>query len=215
MQKVYVIEDEVLLRDLLIELLKSRRDLEIAGYSGDGMEGYNQCREIKPRFVVLDLRLPTLNGVEVARRLRRDFPALKMLILSGALSLGTIKRVMAAKPNGILEKGAGLAEMEKAIRCVASGQSYFGPAIVKQMPELIYSEYQERSLDALTGREREVLQLVAEGYTTKEIASRLFISPRTADVHRMRLMRKLGVRNAAGLTRLAVSFGLVPVPAVV
>lgn len=212
MQKIYIIEDEVLLRDLIIDLLQNHRDLEIVGSSGDGREGVEKCLELKPHIVVLDVRIPGLNGVEVAHRLRQEMPWVKILVFSGLFNLGIIKRVLLAKVNGIIEKNAGLAEMEKAIRAVAAGQSYFGPSIVASMPELLVSDTSTQTLEALTPREREILQLIAEGHTTKEIAEKLGISARTADVHRTHIMQKLSVHNVAGLTRMAISYGLVAVP---
>lgn len=212
MQKVYLIEDEVLLRDLVVDLLTEHRDLEIIGASGDGREGLEACLKLKPHMVILDVRLPGLNGIEIAQRLKNEMPWLKVLVFSGIFNLGIIKRVLLTKVNGIIEKSAGLGEMEKAINAVASGQSYYGPAIVEKMPELLLSKDKDQTLDALTPREREVLQLIAEGHTTKEIAEKLGISARTADVHRTHIMQKLDVHNVAGLTRLAVAYGLVSVP---
>ena len=151
-----------------------------------------------------------MNGVEISRQLRDELPHVKILILSGILTPALIKRAMLTKPTGILEKAAGLQEMEKAIGAVASGLAYYSPEIVRKMPEMLISQGKEETYDTLTDREREVLQLVAEGHTTKEIAGKLNISARTADVHRTHLMRKLGMHNVAGLTRLAVSSGLVP-----
>jgi DNA-binding NarL/FixJ family response regulator len=212
MQKVYIIEDEVLLRDLIIDLLKSHANLEIIGSSGDGQKGMNECLKLKPQMVILDVRLPSLNGVEIAQRLKSEFPYIKILMFSGLFNLGIIKRLLMAKVNGIIEKSAGLKEMEKAIGIVLGGQSYFGPTIVAKMPELLSSAENEQSVESLTTREREVLQLIAEGYTNKEISERLFISVRTADVHRTHIMQKLDVHNVAGLTRLAISHGLVHLP---
>ena len=212
MLRVFIIEDETLLRDLIGDLLKSQIDLELAGSSGDGLDGYKKCLKLKPDFVILDLRLPTLNGVEVAQRLKADRPATKILVFSGLFSLSLIRRVMKAKVNGVIEKSAGLAEMEKAIRAVASGQTYFGPEIVNMMPDLFLDSGRDESVDSLTSREREILQLIGEGYTTKEIAWQLFISPGTADTHRNNLMKKLGVHNVAGLTRHAIALALFPFP---
>lgn len=212
MQKVYIIEDEVLLRDLITDLLSKHRDLEIIGASGDGREGLNACLRLKPHIVILDVRLPGLNGIEIAQRLKSEFPWVKILVFSGMFNLGIIKRVLMAKVNGIIEKSAGLQEMEKAISAVSSGQSYFGPTIVEKMPELLLTQETDQSLEALTPREREILQLIAEGNTTKEIADKLGISARTADVHRTHVMQKLDVHNVAGLTRLAIAYGLVEIP---
>lgn len=212
MQRVYIIEDEVLLRDLITDLLRNHSDLEIVGSSGDGREGYDACVKLRPHMVILDVRLPSLNGIEIAQRLRQEQPNIKILVFSGLFNLGIIKRVLLAKVNGIIEKNAGLAEMEKAVKAVSAGQSYFGPSIVQSMPELLVSTPSDQTLDALTPREREILQLIAEGNTTKEIAEKLGISARTADVHRTHIMQKLNVHNVAGLTRAAIAYGLIKIP---
>ena len=209
MQKVYLIEDETLLRELIGDLLEDQRDLEIIGTSGDGKEGYEACMDLRPHLVILDIKLPTLNGIEVAQRLKSEYPWMKVLVFSSCFSLSEIRRVIMAKVNGIIEKSAGLEEMRKAIRAVASGQSYYGPKVVQMMPDLCLSDAGDRCLEALTSREREVLQLIAEGYTNKEIADKLGISSRTADAHRYNMMQKLDLHNVAGLTRFAAAFGLV------
>jgi DNA-binding NarL/FixJ family response regulator len=212
MQDVYVIEDEVLLRDLVLDLLKSHRDLNVVGSSTDGKEGLKDCLRFRPQLVILDVRLPSLNGVEIAQQLKTEFPAMKILVFSGAFNLGILKRLMVTRVNGIIEKAAGLEEMQKAINAVVSGQSYYSPSIVERMPELLTAREDVQKLDLLTPREREVMQLIAEGYTTKEVAGKLNISARTADVHRTHIMQKLEVHNVAGLTRMAVAYGLVNLP---
>ena len=103
-----------------------------------------------------------------------------------------------------MEKAAGLSEMEKALKIVASGGTYYSPSIIQRMPEMLSVQETDLSVEALTSREREILQLIAEGNTTKEMAARLGISARTADVHRTHIMQKLGVHNVAGLTRMAI-----------
>lgn len=211
MQKVFIIEDEVLLRDLLCDLIESQMDLEVAGQSGDGTEGLKQCLAVKPDILVTDLQLPGLNGIEIVQRAKQDLPRLKVLVVSGVFNIARLKQVMLCKADGIIEKSAGLAEMEKALKAVACGQSYYSPTIIQRMPELLTSADNQGTLASLTPREREILQLVGEGHTTKEIASRLGISARTADVHRTNLMQKLDVHNVAGLTRMAIGFGLVDV----
>ncbi len=209
MQKVYVIEDDILLRDLITEALSHRQDLLMVGSCGDGRKGLDECLQLKPNMVILDVRLPGLNGVEVATQIKNELPQTKVLVFSGSFNLSTLRRVMMAKVHGIIEKGAGLVELEKAIDSLARGQTYYGPAIVQRLPELLTSPHDDQTLDSLTLREKEVLQLIGEGFTTKEIADKLNISARTADVHRTHIMQKLGVHNVAGLTRKAVLFGLV------
>lgn len=212
MQKVYIIEDEVLLRDLLCDLIDSQMELEVAGYSGDGTEGLRQCLSLKPDILVTDLQLPGLNGIEIIQRVKQDLPRIKILVVSGTFNLPRLKQVLMTKADGIIEKAAGLQEMEKALQTVAGGQSYYSPTVIQRMPELLTISEHQGSLASLTSREREILQLIGEGNTTKEIAAKLHISTRTADVHRTNIMQKLDVHNVAGLTRMAIAFGLVETP---
>lgn len=211
MQKVFIIEDEVLLRDLLCDLISSQMDLEVAGHSGDGTEGLRKCLQLEPDILVTDLQLPGLNGIEIVQRIKQDLPKIKVLVVSGLFNLARLKQVLMTKAEGIIEKSAGLQEMEKALRNVAAGQSYYSPTIISRMPELLTTPENQGTLSSLTPREREILQLIGEGHTTKEIAARLCISARTADVHRTNIMQKLDVHNVAGLTRMAIGFGLVDI----
>lgn len=214
MQRVYIIEDDRLLRDLLCDLIATEIDLDIAGTEGDGVEGLRQCVDKEPEILICDVKVPGLNGIEIVQRLKQDFPSLKVIVVSGTFSLSWIKRAMLLKVEGIISKSSGLNEMQKCLRQVASGQSYYSADILQRMPELLTASITDSDLDNLTSREREILQLIAEGLTTKEIAAKLCISHRTADVHRCHIMQKLKVHNIAGLTRLAIRFGLVDAAAV-
>ena len=212
MQKVFVIEDEKLLRDLLLEVLRADPTLDIVGSVGDGQEGYTQCLKSKPHMVILDVLLPSLNGIEIASRLKAEMPWIKILIFSAVFKRGILRKILKCKVNGIVEKSAGLDELDKAIQAVASGQSYFSPYISQLMSELVLDPTEDDALEALTKREREVMQLIAEGHTTKEIATMLYISQRTAETHRNNLMQKLDLRGVAAITRFAIANGLVETP---
>lgn len=122
MQKVFVIEDEKLLRDLLMEVLRADPTLDIVGSVGDGQVGYTQCLKLKPHMVILDVLLPSLNGMEIASRLKAEMPWIKILIFSAVFKRGTLRKILKCKVNGIVEKSAGLDELDKAIQAVASGQ---------------------------------------------------------------------------------------------
>lgn len=212
MFKVIIIEDDTLLSDLLSNLIGNRKDWEISATTGDGLEGMKLAEKNKPDMLVCDLKLPGLNGIEIIERLKSQQPTIRILALSGFFNLGTIKRVMMAKADGIIEKSAGLEELEKALDAVAKDGCYYSPQILRQMPQLMHATDCDENLAGLTAREREVLQLIAEGNTAKETAAKLGISARTVDVHRTHIMQKLNVHNVAGLTRLAISFGLVETP---
>lgn len=212
MKKVYVVEDQTMLRDLICRLLSSYPDIEIVGSSGDGMEGLKQIEALTPDIVVLDIMLPNLNGVEVLRRLSALERKPRTLVFSAFPSKHLVKKVLEAGIDGFVEKNANLSELETAIEKIVAGQTYFGLRIVDLMREIMVNPNQGDSLDELTPRERQILQLIAESYTSKEIARKLDISVKTADTHRANLMKKLDVHDVAGLTRTAMAFGLINMP---
>ena len=211
MTRVYIVEDEPLLRDFMNDLLSGKPGFTVAGASGDAETALAACARQKPDMVVTDVRLPGVDGVELSRRLRETLPDLRILLVSGAFTPSIIRRALIAKVNGILEKSSGLAEMEKAIAAVAAGQSYYGDAIMKSLPELLSSNIEPHPVESLTAREKEILCMIADGLSTREIADKLKISARTADVHRMHIMTKLDAHNVASLTRIAIANGLVDI----
>lgn len=212
MKRVFVVEDQTILRDLICRLLGSYPDIEIAGAIGDGQEAVDQILQTKPDIVVLDMMLPHLNGVEVLRRLRASETHPRILVFSAFPSKSMVRKVLEAGIDGFVEKDASLDELEKAIEKIVAGQTYFGLKIVDIMRELMVNPQQSDALEELTARERQVLQLIAESNTSKEIAVKLDISVKTADTHRANLMKKLDVHDVAGLTRAAVAFGLIDMP---
>lgn len=212
MKTVYVVEDQTILRDLICRLLESKSTIRIIGSTGDGQEAVTFCEQNKPDVVVLDIMLPGLNGVDILRRLKSRKPETRFLIFSAHPSRNLVRQTLEAGVDGFIEKNAGLEELEEAINKVTQGETYFGPRVVEIMREImVHPEYND-SLDQLTNRERELLQLIAESYTSKEIAAKLDISVKTADSHRANLMKKLDVHDVAGLTRKAIAFGLVENP---
>lgn len=209
MKKVIVIEDQTILRDLICQLVESYTTMEVAAQSGDGAEGYELCLKHTPDLVILDIMLPNLNGSEVLRRLKSKNPKINILIFSAASSNTMVNRLLKSGVTGYIEKDAGLAELEKAINLVADGRSYFSPRVVDAMRELMVSGGQDDSLDSLTTREREIVQLIAESFSNKEIAAKLGMSVRTADTHRTNIMKKLDLHDVAALTRWAIANKLV------
>lgn len=209
MKKVIVIEDQTILRDLICQLVEGYTGMQVIAESGDGAEGYELCIEHTPDLVILDIMLPNLNGSEVLRRLKAKNPKINILIFSAAASNSMVNRLLKSGVTGYIEKDAGLGELEKAISLVADGRSYFSPRIVEAMRELMVNGGQDDSLDSLTTREREIVQLIAESYSNKEIAAKLGMSVRTADTHRTNIMKKLNLHDVAALTRWAIANKLV------
>lgn len=209
MKTAIVIEDQTILRDLVVRLLEEHGVYQVVAAVGDGEEGYRALLKHRPDFVILDIVLPGLNGVEIFERIKRDIPDLKVLVFSGSSKPAVVRQALQAGVLGFIEKTAGLESLEKGIALVSNGETYFGPEIQRITRELMMSPSGDGSLSSLSAREREIVKLIAESFTTKEIAGRLHISPKTVETHRSNIMQKLNVHDVAGITRFAISNGMV------
>lgn len=213
MKKIVIIEDETMVRDLLVELLDDYPQCKLVGTFGDGLEGWEGVQQLRPDFVLSDIKVPSVNGLEVLRRIKSKYPNTQVLLFSAYFSSGMVRQALKAGVNGMIEKTAGLTEMHKAIQAVLGGDTYFGPAVASITRQIMVNPDEDDSLESLSSRETEVLQLIAEGFSSKEIASKLDISTKTAETHRAHLMQKLNLHGIAGLTRYAIAKGLVKLPA--
>lgn len=211
MTRVFVIEDQTVLRELVCRLVEDMGHMTLEGSSGDGRAGFEECLRIKPDLVIVDLVLPGLNGMEIVQQLKDKAPDTRIIVFSGYSSRERVQTVLKAGVEGIVHKNASIAELEQAIRKVANGESYMSSEIMSILREIMLFPEKTDSPEKLTTREREVLQLVAEGCTTKEIATRLNVSVKTADTHRSNIMQKLGIHDVAGLTRFAIQHGIIEV----
>jgi len=207
-KRVFIAEDQTILRDLIRRVLENYPQVTVVGTSGDGQEAYQECLELQPDVIILDIMLPYLNGVEVLRRLKTKSPQTRILVFSEACSRNVIKQAVEAGVDAFVEKDVELSELERAVDRVLVGETYFGPRVSDIMRRIMSNPDEDNSLHALTSRERQVLQLIAEGHTSKEIAQILNISYKTADTHRANIMEKLDMHNVAELTRFAISTGL-------
>src|SRR5688572_19985988 len=209
--RLLLADDHTLVRAGIRGLLAALRDVEVVGETGDGHEALRLAEALRPDVVLLDIGMPGLNGLEVAARLTKLDPVIRVVILSMHAAEEYVLQALRAGAAGYLLKGSSVAELEVAIRAVMQGDPYLSPAVSKR----VVDEYVSRTggetdpLAALTPRQRETLQLVAEGHTSKEIAQRLGVSHRTVEVHRNQLMKRLGVHDLAGLVRFAMRVGLV------
>jgi len=209
--RVLVADDHTLVRAGIRGLLAGLEGVEVVGEVGEGHDALRLAEELRPDIVFLDIGMPGLNGLEVASRLNSVDPAVRVVILSMHSAEEYVLRALRAGCAGYLLKGSAVAELEVAVRAVARGETYLSSAVSKRVVE----EYLSRTgsaadpLDALTPRQREILQLVAEGNTSKDIASRLLLSFKTVEAHRAQIMERLGVHDVAGLVRFAVRVGLV------
>jgi DNA-binding NarL/FixJ family response regulator len=183
--------------------------MQLVGSNGDGRLGFEECRKLNPELIIVDLMLPGLNGMEIVHQIKSQTPETKIIVFSGYSSRDRVQTVLKAGVEGIVHKNASIDELEQGIRKVAAGESYMSSEIMGTLRDIMLFPEKGDTPEKLTAREREVLQLVAEGYTTKEIASRLNISVKTADTHRSHIMQKLGIHDVAGLTRFAIQHGII------
>jgi DNA-binding NarL/FixJ family response regulator len=208
MHRLVIIEDQTAIREMLVEILASDKSYTLVGQCGDGQEGLRMCLNLKPDLLVLDAKLPSLNGADLLRRLTKRLPLVRALVFSGHENPVIVREMLEAGASGFVEKTAGIGEFRKGLATIALGGSYFGPAITSVLRRVVANPESSGSPDFLTEREREILQLVAEGHSTKAIASKLAISAKTVDNHRTNLMRKLNIHDVASLTRYALDRGL-------
>ena len=204
--RVVLVEDHMIVRQGLRALLGAQPDLDIVGDASDGIEGVRRVEELKPDVVVMDLSLPGLHGTEAIRRVKSSSPATKVVVLSMHHAPEVVARAREAGCDGYVLKGADVSELARAIRGAREGTPYFSPELAATATTLPAGT---DPLDRLSGREREVLQLVAEGHTNKSIAQKLGISVHTVNAHRVSLMSKLDLHDAQAVTRFALRHGLV------
>jgi DNA-binding NarL/FixJ family response regulator len=210
MKRVAIIEDQTAIREMVTQAVLDPEEFEVVLGSGDGQEGCDKCLELKPDFVILDIMLPNLNGTEILRRFSKAMPETRVLIFSGHQSPGLIRELLQSGAHGFVEKSAPLTELRKGVEIVSSGGSYFGPEVALLLREaMIDPKSSESGVNILTRREREILQLIAESHSTREIAEKLDISVKTAENHRTNLMRKLDLHDVASLTRYAINNGII------
>jgi DNA-binding NarL/FixJ family response regulator len=210
--RVLLADDHTLVRAGIRGLLSGLAGVEVIGEAGDGHEALRLAESLQPDLVLLDIGMPGLNGLEAAARLQKLDPTIRVIILSMHMSEEYVLQALRAGAAGYLLKGAAVAELEIAIRAVARGDSYLSPAVSKR----VVDDYVSRTsagpepLALLTPRQREILQLVAEGHTSKDIGQRLGLSYRTVEAHRNQIMKRLDVHDVTGLVRFAVRVGLIP-----
>ncbi|MDB6126258.1 MAG: two component transcriptional regulator, LuxR family [Verrucomicrobia bacterium] len=209
MKRLIIVEDQTAVREMLVEILRLDSSYELVGECGDGQTAVTLCLEAKPELLVLDAKLPGLNGVDILRRIAKKLPNMRVLIFSGYENPVLVREMLEAGAHGFVEKTAGLVEFKKGLGTVANGGTYFGPAVAALLRDVVANPDASSASDFLTDREREILQLVAESHSTREIAAKLGISIKTVDNHRTNLMRKLNLHDVASLTRYALEVGLI------
>lgn len=210
---VLLVDDHTVVRQGLRVLLKNEEDIEVIGEAENGRQAVAMARKLIPDVVVMDVAMPQLNGLEATRQILKSLPSVKVLVLTSYGDDECVEQLMQAGAVGYLIKQTAANELIKAIREVKRGNAFFSPSIAKrlrdQCREAFSNGQSSRRGSDLTSRETEVLQLIAEGFSNKQIASELNISIKTVEKHRQQVMNKLNIHDVAGLTRHAISKGLV------
>lgn len=206
--RILLADDHAVVRSGFRLIINQQPDLEVVGEAGTGTEAVRQTISLRPDVVVLDVAMPDINGVEATRRIIENCPECKVLILSMHRDSVYVRETLRAGAKGYLLKDAIDEDLLKAVRAVALGEGFLSPAVSRTVLD-DYQQHMTDPIDLLTAREREVLQLLAEGLTAKDVASRLDLSVYTVDAHRGRIMKKLNVHTGGELIRFAMRKGLI------
>src|SRR6059036_522820 len=216
MRKITVLlaDDHTLVRQGFRALLEAEPEIAIVGEAGTCRQAVQLAKKLRPDVVLMDIAMPLLNGLEATRQIIRQVPGSKVLVLSSYSDDEYVHQLTEAGAAGYLLKGAAVTDLVKAIREVRKGRAFFSPAICKRLMShyretLVKGVPMRNRTDLLTPREAEVLQLIAEGKANKQIAAELNLSIKTVERHRQRLMDRLGIHDIAGLTRYAISKGVI------
>ena len=206
--RILLADDHAVVRQGFKMILSAQSDMEIVGEAANGREAVDLSEQLKPDIVVMDVAMPELNGIEATRRLLGSLPHSRVIALSMHKDSVYVREVLRAGARGYLLKDSGAEDLVRAIRAVAGGESWLSPAVSNAVLD-DYRRHVTNPIDLLTSREREVLQMLAEGKTNKEIAVVLNLSVYTVDAHRGRIMEKLNLHSINELVRFAVRNGLI------
>ncbi len=206
--RILLADDHAVVRQGFKMILGAQPEMEIVGEAGNGREAVEAAEKLRPDVVVMDVAMPELNGIEATRRIVQSSPHTRILALSMHKDSVYVREVLRAGARGYLLKDAPAGDLLSAVRAVASGEGYLSPAVSNAVLD-DYRRHVTNPIDLLTSREREVLQMLAEGKTNKEIAGVLNLSVYTVDAHRGRIMEKLNLHSINELVRFAVRNGLV------
>lgn len=206
--RILVADDHGIVRQGLKYVLQQEPDMEVVGEAEDGREAVQLAEKLEPAVVVIDIGMPQLNGIEATAQILRRLPGTKVVILSMHEDEVYLLRALTAGANGYLVKGSSFADLAGAVRAVVAGKCFFSPSIAKMLAEeytrQVQQKHLEDSYDLLTEREKEILQLLAEGKSNKEVATVLDVSPYTVETHRNHFMQKLNLHNTAEIVLYAV-----------
>lgn len=211
--QVFLADDHTIMRAGLRSLLENSGRIEVIGEAEDGREAVKQVEQMRPDIVLMDIAMPGLNGLEATRQIKRRFPEVKVLILTMHTTEEYIAQIFGAGASGYVVKRAAVTELVTAIQAVHHGDAFISPSISGTVIEGYLKQTRTGDeaewYDLLTEREREILQLIVEGHSSREIAERLIITENTVRAHRANLMSKLDLHNTAELTQFAIRKGII------
>ncbi len=206
--RILIVDDHQLILDGLKSLIKVEKGIEVVATATNGAEALTSLGEIQIDVVVLDIDMPVMNGLEAAQKIRARYPEVKILILTMHNDIKYIKEIIATGAQGYILKNRGKEELVSAIKVIISGEEYFGEAVTGAIISDLKNK--EKNKEAkLTRREIDVLKLIANGKTTPQISTVLFIAPSTIETHRRNLIEKTGVKNSKGLVKYAIEKGYI------
>ena len=211
MPSIVVADDHAIIREGLRRLLEAEDGFVVSGEAEDGRQVLDVVERARPDIIILDITMPGMGGLETLERLRTEYPDTRVILLSVHTDPPFIKSAIGLRADGYVLKNGPASEIVTAIREVMKGGSYFSPAVAREIVEQVRAPNSDSPdpFNLLSAREREVLRLIADGLSAKEVATELSISTKTVEAHRTSLMRKLGVRKATELVRYAVRHGLI------
>ncbi len=210
---ILLADDHTIVRQGLARLLEDQTDLRVVGEASDGRMAFEKATALKPDIVIMDIAMPLMNGIEAAKRIRKDLPETKILILSMYSHEHYIHELLETGISGYLLKDSSGRDIISAIKAAMKGETFLSPSISKKVVESYLSPRKSSSMEErykqLSNREREVFQLIAEGHSTKRIGEMLYVSVSTVKSHKGNIMEKLGISNPIRLVHFAIKLGLV------
>jgi DNA-binding NarL/FixJ family response regulator len=211
--KVLLVDDHAILREGIRMVLDAQSGIRVVGEAEDGRQALEMVENLQPDVVVMDIAMPNMNGAEATRQIKRRFPRTRVVILTMHENQQYLMQIVNAGATACVLKRSAGTELVTAVKAAARGESYFSPTMASMMLDVYRRRLVEEGSDELallTEREREVLQLVAEGKTSQEIADQLFVSIKTVQTHRMHIMEKLDAHDRTDLVRHAIRLGVIP-----
>ena len=205
---VFVADDHAILRDGLATLLGAHPDMEVVGTAANGREAVTEVLRLAPRVAIIDISMPELDGIEAARQILAVNPEVQVMILSMHAGSQHVFHALEAGVRGYLLKESASREVIEAVRIVQAGRRYLSPRVAEIVAQGVSDRSGVSPLNSLSQREREILKLVADGYSSAKIGTMLHLSPKTVDTYRSRMMQKLHVSDLAGVIKLAIQHGL-------